>query len=89
MTPHIILQSAPLWVVGMAIARRCVLHLSFDDIYTNLYILWVAPTSYYHESTGLKAITKLVRNTLPHLRLPETITPEMLMAKLAGQKPTN
>lgn len=89
MTPHIFLESAPLWAVGLAIARRCILRLSFDDIYPNLYILWVAPTTYYHKSTGLKAITKLVRSTLPHLLLPETTTPEMLMAKLAGQKPSN
>lgn len=89
MSPHIFLESAPLWAVGLAIARRCVLRLSFDDIYPNLYILWVAPTTYYHKSTGLKAITKLVRSTLPHLLLPETTTPEMLMAKLAGQKPAN
>src|SRR5690606_19464862 len=54
-----------------------------------LYFLWVAPTTYYHKSTGLKAITKLVRSTLQHLLLPETTTPEMLMAKLAGQKPAN
>ena len=89
MTPRIFLESAPLWAVGLAIARRCVLHLSFDDIYPNLYFLWVAPTTYYHKSTGLKAITKLVRDTLQHLLLPETTTPEMLMAKLAGQKPAN
>lgn len=89
MTPHIFLESAPLWAAGLAIARRAVLRLSFDDIYPNLYILWVAPTTYYHKSTGLKAITNLVRSTLQHLLLPETTTPEMLMAKLAGQKPAN
>lgn len=89
MTPDIFLESAPLWAVGLAIARRCVLRLSFDDIHPNLYFLWIAPTTYYHKSTGLKAITKLVRSTLQHLLLPETTTPEMLMAKLAGQKPAN
>lgn len=89
MTPNIFLESAPLWAAGLAIARRCVLRLSFDDIHPNLYFLWIAPTTYYHKSTGLKAITKLVRSTLQHLLLPETTTPEMLMAKLAGQKPAN
>ena len=89
MTPRIFLESAPLWAVGLAIARRCVLRLSFDDIYPNLYVLWVAPTTYYHKSTGLKAITRLVSSTLPHLLMPETTTPEMLVAKLAGQRPSN
>jgi len=89
MTPHICLESAPLWAVGLAIARRAVLRLPFSDIHPNLYILWSAPTTYYHKSTGLKAMTQLVRSVLPHLLLAETTTPEMLMAKLAGQKPTN
>ena len=89
MTPHIFLESAPLWAVGLAIARRAVLRLSFAEIHPNLYVLWSAPTTYYHKSTGLKAITQLVRSVVPHLLLPETTTPEMLMAKLAGQKPTN
>ena len=89
MTPRIFIESASLWAVGMAIARRCMLRLPFDDIYPNLYFLWVAPTTYYHKSTGLKVITQLVRKSFQHLLLPETTTPEMLMAKLAGQKPTN
>ncbi len=89
MTPRIFLESAPLWAAGLAIAKRCVLRLSFDDIYPNLYVLWVAPTTYYHKSTGLKAITRLVASSLHHLLMPETTTPEMLVAKLAGQRPSN
>lgn len=89
MTPRIFLESAPLWAAGLAIAKRCVLRLSFDDIYPNLYVLWVAPTTYYHKSTGLKAITKLVGSSFQHLLMPETTTPEMLVAKLAGQRPSN
>jgi hypothetical protein len=48
---------ALLEAVGLVIARRCILRLSFDDIHPNLYFLL----------------------------LPETTTPEMLMATLAGQ----
>lgn len=89
MTPHLFLESAPLWAVGLAIAKRCVLRLNFDDIYPNLYMLWIAPTTYYHKSTGLKAITELVTGAFRYLLLPETTTPEMLMAKLAGERPAN
>jgi hypothetical protein len=88
-TPHIFLESGPLWAVGLAVARRCVLRLSFGEIFPNLYYLWVAPTTYYHKSTGLNAITDMVRDTMPHLLLPATTSPEMLVAKLAGEKPTN
>jgi hypothetical protein len=89
MTPHIFLESGPLWAVGLAVARRCVLRLGFGEIFPNLYYLWVAPTTYYHKSTGLNAITDMVRDTMPHLLLPATTSPEMLVAKLAGEKPAN
>lgn len=89
MTPNIFLESGPLWAVGLAVARRCVLRLGFGEIFPNLYYLWVAPTTYYHKSTGLNAITDMVRDTMPHLLLPATTSPEMLVAKLAGEKPAN
>ena len=89
MTPRIFLESGPLWVVGLAVARRCVLRLGFGEVFPNLYYLWVAPTTYYHKSTGLNAITDMVRDTVPHLLLPATTSPEMLVAKLAGERPAN
>ena len=66
----------------------CVMRLGFGDIYPNPYYLWVAPTTYYQKSTGLNAITDIVRDTMPHLLLPATNSPEMLVAKLAGEKPS-
>lgn len=89
MTPRLFLESGPLWVVGLAVARRCVLRLGFGEVFPNLYYLWVAPTTYYHKSTGLNAITDMVRDTMPHLLLPATTSPEMLVAKLAGERPSN
>jgi len=89
MTPRIFLESGPLWAVSLAVARRCVLRLGFGEVFPNLYYLWVAPTTYYHKSTGLNAITDMVRDTVPHLLLPATTSPEMLVAKLAGERPAN
>ncbi len=89
MTPHIFLESGPLWAVGLVVARRCVLRLGFGEVFPNLYYLWVAPTTYYHKSTGLNAISDMVRDTVPHLLLPATTSPEMLVAKLAGERPAN
>src|SRR5664279_2236080 len=89
MTPRIFLESVPQCAVGLAVARRCVLRLGFGEVFPNLYYLWVAPTTYYHKSTGLNAITDMVRDTVPHLLLPATTSPEMLVAKLAGKRPAN
>lgn len=88
-TPQIFLRSGGIWTASLAIAKRCYLRFSFDSVFPNLYFLWIAPTTYYHKSTALKAITKLVRDAIPHLLLPETMTPEVMMAKLAGVKPIN
>jgi hypothetical protein len=88
-TPQLFLESGGVWTAGLAIAKRCYLRFSFDDIFPNLYFLWLAPTTYYHKTTALKAITQIIRATMPHLLLPESMTPEVLMAKLAGLKPFN
>lgn len=88
-TPKMFLESGGIWTAGLAIAKRCFLRFSFDDIFPNLYFLWLAPTTYYHKTTALKAITQMIRATMPHLLLPESMTPEVLMAKLAGIKPAN
>jgi hypothetical protein len=64
-----------------------VLRLGFGEISPNLYYLWVAPTTYYDKSAGLNTITDIVRDTMPHLLLPATTSPEMLVAKLAGENP--
>jgi hypothetical protein len=56
--------------VGLAVARRCVLRPGFGEVFPNPYYLWVAPTTYYHKSTGLNAITDMMRDTVPHLLLP-------------------
>lgn len=88
MTPRLMLESGGLSAVGIAIARRVVLRLD-HEIYTNGYDLWVAPTSYFRKSTGLRAVIQLVRRAFPHLMLPASSTPEMIQSKLAGKLPTN
>lgn len=88
-TPQLFLESGGIWTVGLAIAKRCYLRFTFDDVFPNLYFLWLAPTTYYHKTTALKAIAQIIRTSVPHLLLPEAMTPEVLMAKLAGLKPTN
>lgn len=89
MTPRLFLQSGGLYAVSLAIARRAVLRLEFDSIYPHHYILWVAPTSYFRKSTGLKAVSQLVKETIPHMLLAAQSTPEMLLFKLAGHQTPN
>lgn len=89
LTPKPMLQSGLLAIVGIIIARRLKLQLSNNPVYTNLYVLWVAPTSYFAKSTGLSALEDMIRAAAPHLLIPSNNTSELLLAKLAGKLPAN
>ena len=90
MTDPLFLEAGGLWLISLATARRAVLKLDFGLIYNSLYVLWVAGTTYWRKSTGLRAIERLVRNTsLEHLLLAGQSTPEMLLYRLAGNTPSN
>ncbi len=88
MTPPLFLQAGGLWVLGLAIARRCAAPLH-KPIYPHLYILWVAVTSLFKKTTGMEAIYDLVNAALPHMLLPEESTPEAFIAALGGKQPPN
>jgi hypothetical protein len=89
MTSPIFLQSGGLWALGLTIARRISLRLDFADIYPNLYVLWVAPTTYFKKSTGLRAVEQLARTVAPHLLLAAQVTPEMILSQMSGRMVSN
>lgn len=89
MTDPLFLQSGGLWLLSLAVARRTVLRLDFGDIYPCLYVLWVAGTTYWRKSTGLRAIERVARDVMPELLLAAQLTPEMLLHRLAGKMPAN
>lgn len=88
MTPEAFLESGALWALGLAVARRCCVHLH-EPIYPHLYVLWVAPSGVYRKSTGLACVADLVRDAMKHMLLPEEMTPESFMHALAGELPEN
>lgn len=89
MSPFLFHQSAGLVLWSIAIARRLVLPMGFDDIYPNLYVLWVAVTSLFRKTTALNIAADLAHRAFPHLLTPQEFTPEALLADMAGEKPTN
>ena len=88
MTPPQFLESAGIWTIGLAIARRISLNLH-SPIYPHLYILWVAPTSIYRKTTGMEAVADLILQAMPHMLLAEESTPEALISALSGKRPPN
>jgi hypothetical protein len=89
MTPTIFHESAGLWLLSVVIARRFVLKMSFADVYTNLFICWLAPTTLWHKTTGLNIARKIVNESFPHLISAQDMTPESFLSDMAGMPPAN
>jgi hypothetical protein len=90
MTDEIMIEAVGLWLLATVVARRAVLEeLDMPRVYPNLYVLLNAPTTYYHKSTILRIAEGMVGAVAPHLLLPSQMTPEIMMAKLAGQMAIN
>ena len=87
MTPRIFHESAGLWLISTAIGRRLVLPMSFDQVYPNLFIAWIAPTTLWNKTTALNVARDTARSSFPHLLLPQDTTPESFLADLAGREP--
>jgi hypothetical protein len=88
MTPRPMLLSGAHFAISLAVARRCCLPI-YKGVYPQFYILWVAPTSRYKKSTGALPIRRLIEAAIPHLLLPEDMTPEAAQLALAGKRPVN
>jgi len=89
MTPRLFHESAGLWLASLAIARRLVLPLAFDDIYPNLWVIWVAPTTIWSKTTAMNIARKMARRTMRFLLAPEELTPEAMLADMSGVEPNN
>ena len=87
-TPMLFHEAAGLFAGGLAIARRLRLALSHGDVFPNLYILWIAPTTLWAKSTALRVCNNLIDSAVPHLLLSSEFTPEALLSELAGKDPS-
>lgn len=89
MTPRMFHVSAGLWLPSAAIARRLVLRMPFGDIYPNLFVCWIAPTTLYRKTTALDVAKGIARRVFPHLMAPQETTPEAMLSDMAGAEPAN
>ena len=83
MTPRSFHEAGALFAVSTLIARRLVLRVSTTAIFPNLYILFVARSTVYHKTTGMKHIADLFDLAgLGHMLLPHKMTPESFVQEL-------
>jgi len=87
--PRDMAVAGALVVLSIAVARRVVLLTPFDDLYPIIWALWVAPSTVFHKTTALNVLLGLIRDTMPHLLLPQSSTNGRLLQNLAGQLPPN
>lgn len=88
MTPLSFHTAAGLWLVSVAVARRLKVPMAFEDVYPNLFVMWVAFTTLYRKSTGLGVARRLAWQVFPHLLAAQDTTPEAFLSDLAGREPT-
>lgn len=88
MTPRYFLEASGLWLIGVATARRAMV-TTHDRIFPHLYMLWVATTTRYAKSTGLKCARDVMDQAFPYLLLPHESTPESTFKEFSGEKPEN
>ena len=89
MTPRTFHVSAGLWLGAVAIARRLVLPMSFGDVFPNIFVAWIAPTTLFRKTTGLNVANDLAYKVFPHLLAAQDTTPEAFLSDLAGREPPN
>ncbi|MBV9581451.1 MAG: DUF3987 domain-containing protein, partial [Chloroflexi bacterium] len=89
MTPEFFHEGAALWLGATSIARRLVLPMAFADVYPNLFVAWVAPSTLYRKTTALDLARRAARTAIPHLLTAQDSTPEAFVADLAGREPAH
>lgn len=87
MTPIFFNEAAGLWLASVAVARRLVLPMAHGDVYPNLYVAWIAPTTLYAKTTSMDLARALANETFPHLLAAQDTTPEALLHDMAGIEP--
>jgi putative DNA primase/helicase len=90
MTPRSFHEAAGLFAGATAIARRAVLRVSTTSIYPNLFCLFIAPSTLYSKTTGLRLLTDLFSAAdMQHFLLPQRMTPEAMLQELSLGVPGN
>jgi len=87
MTPRSFHIGAALWLISVPIARRLVLRMAFEDIYPNLFVLWLAATTIFRKTTALEVARRIARAVFPFLLLPQDFSVEAFLSDLAGREP--
>lgn len=81
---------AGLWLLSAAIGRRLYARAPWGiNIHPNLYLMFVAETTYYRKSTAYQLAQNVAQAAIPHMLMPTPGSPERFLESLSGRMPTN
>jgi hypothetical protein len=83
-------KASGIWLLAVAIARRLMVEAPWGiRLYPNLYMMFVADTTFYRKTTAFKLAESVIRDTIPHMLMPTPGSPERFQDALAGRMPGN
>lgn len=83
-TPRSFHEALGLFAASAVIARRLHVRMGLLNIFTNLYLMILAPSTWYRKSSGWDVLTNLLEEAeLSHYLLPESMTPESMTQEMS------
>lgn len=89
-TPEIFHLGMGIWMAAVAIARRVYADARWGiRIYPNLYMMFIADTTFYRKTTAYKLGEQILTQAIPHMLMPTPGSPERFQDAMAGHAPSN
>lgn len=77
-------EAIGLWAVSTVIGRRLCAPMAHGDVFPNLWVMILAPSTLFAKTTAINIGRRLVEDVAPEALLPDTSTPEALLDSLAA-----
>lgn len=89
-TPEVFHLGMGIWMAAVAIARRVYADARWGvRLYSNLYMMFIADTTFYRKTTAYKLGERILTAAIPHMLMPTPGSPERFQDALAGHAPSN
>ncbi len=89
-TPEIFHLGMGIWMAAIAIARRVYADARWGvRVFPNLYMMFVADTTFYRKTTAYKLGEQILTAAIPQMLMPTPGSPERFQDAMAGHAPSN
>ena len=79
-----------IWMAAVAIARRVYADARWGvRIFPNLYMMFIADTTFYRKTTAYKLGEQILTSAIPQMLMPTPGSPERFQDAMAGHAPSN